>query len=778
MQSLSAGETVTCTFSNVKRGTIVVKKATTGTTGTFAFTGAVTGSITTTTTDGSASGGQLTSSVKPGTYSVAETPVDGWDTTSTCDDGSSVSAIVVAANETVTCTFFNVKKGGIVIKKATAGDVGTFTFTGEVPGSITTTSTNGQPSGPVLSKNVAPGTYAAAETPVAGWDTTSSCNDGSSVNAIAVSANETVTCTFVNTKRGTIIVRKATVGTTGTFAFTGAVTGQITTTTSDGVASGGQLSSAVVPGTYAVAETPVAGWDTTSSCSDGSSVGAIAVAPGETVTCTFVNTKRGTLIVRKATVGTTGTFAFTGAVAGQITTTTSDGVASGGQLSSGVVPGTYAVAETPVVGWDTTSSCSDGSSVNAIAVSANETVTCTFVNTKRGTIIVRKATVGTTGTFTFTGTGVAKGTGSITTITSDGVASGNTLSTSVAPGVNYSVAEAVPAGWDLQSASCSDGSAVTAIDVSANETVTCTFTNVKHGSITIVKAANPKLADDFSFTSPTLGSFLLDDDGNNANTLSNTKVFTDLQAGTYTVQETGTPGWTLEGISCSDANSTTVDSTATIQLDPAEDVTCTFTNKAADATIVVNKTTVGGDGAFDFTLDGVSNITLPLTTINGSGTTGNVTLVPGTSYTISENDPGPAWIAGQLSCVVLHAGAQAPVAEPFDLLGPAWRRQQLLDHEHQEGHHHHRQERGRRQRHVQLRRDVRRPQRVRHHDGRRRSGRNGFADVRQRPGRHVHRRRAQPAGQLRRHVVVCGLEPDGRCIDRRRSHRHDQSGSG
>ena len=319
----------------------------------------------------------------------------------------------------------------------------------------------------------------------------------------------------------------------------------------------------------------------------------------------------------------------------------------------------------PVAGWDTTSSCDDGSSVGAVAVAPGETVTCTFVNTKRGTIIVRKATVGTTGTFAFTGTGIAGGTGSITTITSDGVASGNTLSTSVAPGTNYTVAETLPAGWDLQSAICSDGSSVDAIVVSANETVTCTFTNVKRGSITIVKAANPKLADDFSFISSSLGNFLLDDDGSNTNALSNTKVFTDLQAGTYNVEEASTPGWTLESISCSDANSTTVGSIATIRLDPAEDVTCTFTNKAADATIVVNKTTVGGDGAFDFTLDGVSDINLPLTTINGSGSTGNVPLVPGTSYTIRENDPGAAWLVGQLSCVVLHAGAQAPVAEPL-----------------------------------------------------------------------------------------------------------------
>jgi hypothetical protein len=41
----------------------------------------------------------------------------------------------------------------------------------------------------------------------------------------------------------------------------------------------------------------------------------------------------------------------------------------------------------------------------------------------------------------------------------------------------YSVSEDVPDGWTLQSASCSDQSAADAIDLSAGETVTCTFTN-------------------------------------------------------------------------------------------------------------------------------------------------------------------------------------------------------------------------------------------------------------------------------------------------------------
>ena len=44
-------------------------------------------------------------------------------------------------------------------------------------------------------------------------------------------------------------------------------------------------------------------------------------------------------------------------------------------------------------------------------------------------------------------------------------------------GSGYSVAETVPANWELVSATCDDGSPVTNIDVSPNETVTCTFTN-------------------------------------------------------------------------------------------------------------------------------------------------------------------------------------------------------------------------------------------------------------------------------------------------------------
>src|SRR4029078_9895138 len=59
----------------------------------------------------------------------------------------------------------------------------------------------------------------------------------------------------------------------------------------------------------------------------------------------------------------------------------------------------------------------------------------------------------------------------------------------------YSVSDsAPPSGWGLASATCSDGSPVSNIDVGPNETVTCTFTNEKHGSLTIAKDAGNKHA--------------------------------------------------------------------------------------------------------------------------------------------------------------------------------------------------------------------------------------------------------------------------------------------
>ena len=77
----------------------------------------------------------------------------------------------------------------------------------------------------------------------------------------------------------------------------------------------------------------------------------------------------------------------------------------------------------------------------------------------------------------------------------------------------------MPSGWDLTSSTCDDGSPISNVNVSAGETVTCTFVNKKRGQIVVVEDTQPNNGQDFSFSaggglSPS--SFTLDDDNNPA----------------------------------------------------------------------------------------------------------------------------------------------------------------------------------------------------------------------------------------------------------------------
>ena len=82
------------------------------------------------------------------------------------------------------------------------------------------------------------------------------------------------------------------------------------------------------------------------------------------------------------------------------------------------------------------------------------------------------------------------------------------------------------------------------------ETVICTFTNTKRGSITIIMDAVPDNPQDFSFTSTSstdtaIGSFSLDDDGDESddpsnNLLPSRRTFADRKPGSLELLATGT----------------------------------------------------------------------------------------------------------------------------------------------------------------------------------------------------------------------------------------------
>lgn len=93
--------------------------------------------------------------------------------------------------------------------------------------------------------------------------------------------------------KATIVVKKLTVpsGDPASFSFSGDLSGSI--------GDGGTLSAQVAPGTYTTSEAVPAGWSLTSiSCDDpgssgnlGSATATYSVAAGQTVTCTFTDTK-------------------------------------------------------------------------------------------------------------------------------------------------------------------------------------------------------------------------------------------------------------------------------------------------------------------------------------------------------------------------------------------------------------------------------------------------------------------------------------------------------
>ncbi len=206
------------------------------------------------------------------TWTLTETPVDGYTTSVSCPPtGQSVSVvngasvtIHLAAGEHVTCTYTNTyvpPTGGLRITKITQGGVGTFAY--EVtpasgPGatqrvSITTTEP-GEPANADLT-GLAPGDYRILEQvpkpPGGTWRRVSVVCDGQRRSTttpvtVTIPIGEPVICTFTNAliQKGSISLAKITKGATGTASFqveptsgTPAQYLQTATTTAPGVAA-------------------------------------------------------------------------------------------------------------------------------------------------------------------------------------------------------------------------------------------------------------------------------------------------------------------------------------------------------------------------------------------------------------------------------------------------------------------------------------------------------------------------------------------------------------
>ena len=424
---------------------------------------------------------------------------------------------------------------------------------------------------------------------------------------------------------GTIIVEKQTVpdGASGSFTFSGDVAGTIS--------DNGQLTFAnIVPGQYTSTESNPGSAFALSSivCNDANSTGNVGtrtatfnVESGETVKCTFTNTRQpGTLVVIKQVDNSNGgskTPADFSMHVKQGATEVGGGPfpgVGGAGRSYSLPQGDYVVSEDPVPGY--VGDFSQCGTNGAVSVSAGQTTTCTVTNSsQKGTLTVIKQVVGgdaVASDFTMSVAGNGPSPSSF-----PGSAEGTLISIGAG---TYEVTESGVSGYTPSFAGDCVGS------IAPGEHKTCTVTNTAQPSTLIVKkivdnsAGGDATADQFTMTVTGAGaspsSFPGDPDGTTVDVSSNDA---------YQVSESGPSGYTA---------SYSEDCVSETGIPEGQTRTCTITNTAQDSKLIVIKTvdnSAGGDATAD-------QFEITVTGANASPAVFDGAEAPGSDVDVSSND--------------------------------------------------------------------------------------------------------------------------------------------
>jgi hypothetical protein len=316
---------------------------------------------------------------------------------------------------------------------------------------------------------------------------------------------------------------------------------------------------------------------------------------------------------------------------------TDDGVKS---YISTVLLGTgFTVVEgAPPAGWDLVSlDCSASSGVTPTTDVPNRTVTfdldspsdivdCTFTNRARGTIEVVKITDDGFGPFDFTSNTLTPAAFTLTTTAAGAGGQDSQFFGDLAPGT-YDVAETVPAGWNLVSSSCDDGSDPAAIGLSGGEDVVCTFHDARQqGAILVTKTRkhaadgvgdHPHQGVDFVITGGELPVAGMTITTNALGQACLDGLVVSSLVGDYTVTETVPAGYSADN----GPATVTVDTEATCDDNPYVGETADFRNTPlTDITVSVDSQVDGGTSSTIDCVDSSSNsVASGSTGANGDG---------------------------------------------------------------------------------------------------------------------------------------------------------------
>ncbi len=435
---------------------------------------------------------------------------------------------------------------------------------------------------------------------------------------------QSISCTYVNTQvLGKIIVDKVTVpgGDTTSFDFTTTYGSPFSLTDGATPKDSGDL----VPGTYQVSEAANANYVTTATCT--SSLGHPADDPssinldaGETVTCTFTNTKKPKLTVTKIVVNNNG---GTKQVSDFPLFVDGNSVSSGVKNTSSV--GAHTVSETTDPTYTSTIG-GDCAADGTITLAAGDDKTCTITNDDKAAklIVIKHVINDNGGTATAANFSLDSGGANDSPDNFPGAESPGTDVTLDAGA--YNVTETGPSGYTASySADCSGS-------IANGQSKTCTVTNDDQpGKLTVIK----HVINDNGGTA-TAANFSLDSGGANDspdNFPGAESPGTDvtLDAGAYNVTETGPSGYTASySAYCSGT------------IANGQTKTCTVTNDDQPGKLTVIKHVINDNGgsaaAADFTLDSGGAGDSPDNFPGAESPGTDVTLDAG-SYNVTETGP-------------------------------------------------------------------------------------------------------------------------------------------
>ena len=639
----------------------------------------------------------ITETIPPG-YALASAACSGMGTGGTATPNLATGALVLNAAATalganIACTFTNTKLPTVAVTKISNGGFGAFTFNSAGPSNgfanqtITTTASGGSGvAGSAQTLTAAATTTTITETIPSGYALASATCSGMGtggtatpnlatgalvLDAAATAAGSTIACTFTNTKLPTLAVTKISNGGVGGFTFNsaGASNGfasqTITTATSGTGVSGATQTLTAASTATRITETIPSGYALSNIVCSGAGVGNttnnlvsgfVDIAPagtvaGSTINCTFTNDKLPVLTLAKTVTNDNGGTLAVNTV--NLTATgpsTVTGIMGAAAVTNAQVPiGTYALSEANPTGylagaWSCTAGTLAGSNLTLVA---GQVATCTINNNdiQPKLTLIKTVTNDNGGTSAVSAFTLQAVNGATTISGASGTAA---VTNAAADAGTWALSETGPAGYTQGAWICTAGTlAGSNLTLAPGDTATCTINN---------NDISPKL---------TLVKQVVNDNGGTllANTVNLTASgptpitgvtgaaavnAANVNAGTYTLTEAATPGYTQGAWSCT-AGTLTVNS---LVLALNQNATCTIINNDTAPVLTLVKTITNDNGGTILANTVSLSATGPVSIagVTGAGAVTSAAVNAGT-YTLSEANP-TGYAAGAWSCTV------------------------------------------------------------------------------------------------------------------------------